>query len=241
MIRLARSPVFVMIFVSVFLCFVTGCERTVTKYDENGKPYDEKEFDAWGTLGAVILTSIALGAIAAAASSSGDGSYLFNQDKPMLAYAGNKGVVTDASSGLYSSVKTFKIVDAEGRLISTHSIDIDKLMVSRPLVDVRNVQVSCEINKESARRIVQEIAKAGNLRSMPSSIKTDVSFSSDEKGVLRLGAVSIAKEKSLNNRISELTVMSEKGIYNVTASLPEKAESPDAEQGHLSITVSNLN
>lgn len=239
-LKFMTHPVIVVFTAFAFLFLVTGCERTVTKYDSDGKPYTDKEFDPWGTIGGILITGLVLGAIAAAASSSG-GSYLHNQNRPMLAYAGNRGYITDASSGMYSSARWFKLVDSKGNVISRHLIDVDRLMVSRSLVNISDVQITSKINKKLLRELVQEIAKANNLSSVPDSVKTEISYLGGEESTLRMDAVSIPRDKSKESNISELTVMSEKGIYRVSASMPEKGESQNNASSHLSITVSSLN
>ncbi len=188
-------------------------------------------------MAAYVLGVIIMGAIVAAASSGG-GAYLYNPNKPMLAYAGNKGFITDASSGLYNSVKCFKLVDAEGNLISEHLIDIDKLMASKSLVNVSDVQVSSKVDKRILRKLVQEIAKTNNLNSVPRAIKTDISYLAGKENTLRVDTVSIPEVKSSDNRISELTVMSERGIFKVSTALNEKSDRQ--EEGQLSVTVSQL-
>jgi hypothetical protein len=231
------SPILV-IFVSVaFLFLVTGCEKAVTYYDKDGKPYTVKEPDPWGTIGAVILTLFVVGAIAAGAS-SGDGASLPVEHKTMFAYAGNKGIVYDAPSGIYNSVKCFKLIDSQGNIISEHLIDVDKLIASRSLVDVSDVQVSAKVNKRMLKKLVDEIAKANNLKSVPDTIKTEISCSADEKNTLMVNSVSIPADKGNENRISELMVMSEKGIFKVSTAMNENL-SQDA--GRLSVTVSQLN
>lgn len=239
-LKFLTHPALVLFTAFAFLFLVTGCTRTVTKYDANGKPYTDTEPDPWGTIGAFIITCLVLGGIAAAASSGG-GSALPVEHKTLLAYAGNRGYITDASSGMIHSAKWFKLVDAKGNVISRHLIDVDRLMASRSLVTLSDVQITSKINKKLLRELVQEIAKANNLNSVPDSVKTEISYLGGEESTLRMDAVSIPKDKSNENRISELTIMSEKGIYRVTASMPEKAESENNLASHLSITVSSLN
>lgn len=240
-LKLLTHPALVLFTAVTFIFLITGCERTVTKYDENGKPYTDKEFDPGGTLAAFVITVLVLGGIAAAASSSGGGTYLHNQNRPMLAYAGNRGYLTDASSGMYSSAKSFKLVDSEGNLISEHLIDVDRLMASKSLVNISDVQISSHVNKTLLRKLVKEIARANNLTSIPGAVKANVSYFSSEGNEFRLNGVSIPKNKSKESSIAELTVMSEKGICRATASLPEKTELQTNLSRDFTITVSTLN
>lgn len=231
-------PVIVIFTIFAFSFLMTGCDRTVTKYDANGKPYSATEPDPGGTLAAYILTVIILGSIVACASSSGGGAHLDNPNRPMFAYAGNKGYITDASSGMYNPVKCFKIVDREGNIVSEHMIDVDKLLASRSVVNVSDVQVSSRINKKALESLVSEIAKANNLNSMPDSIKTEVSLA-DNGRTLEIDDVSIPQIMEQENRNSRLTVISERGVFKVSAGLNEKPDSQEA--GQLSVTVSQLN
>ena len=230
------NPVLVVFTVVTFLFLTTGCNRTVTKYDANGKPYSEEEFDPWGTVGAVVLTMFVFGAIAAAAAPGG--SSLPVEHETMFAYAGNKGIIYDARSGIYNPVKRFRLTDSEGNLISEHFINIDKLMANRPVVNVSDVQASVKVNEKMLKKLVNEMAKANNLKSVPGAIKTEISFRTDEKNTLSIGAVSIPEDKSQESRVSELTVTSEEGVYKVSTILNEK---PWGEAGQLSVTVSQLN
>lgn len=231
------NPVLVIFTAAAFLFLVTGCTRTVTKYDANGKPYDTQEPDYWGTIGGIILTGLVIGGIAAAASSGG-GSSLSNQNKTMLAYAGNRGYLTDAPSGIYNSVKCFKLVDADGNIISEHLIDVDKLLASKSLVNVHEVQLSSAVNMRILRKLAREVAKANNLSTLPNAVKTDISYLTDAENTLKVNRVSIPVVSGKESNASELTLMSEKGIFKVSTSLHEKSNS---ESGQLSITVSKLN
>lgn len=231
------NPVLV-IFTSVaFLFLITGCTRTVTKYDANGKPYDTQEPDYWGTIGGIILTGLAIGAIAAVADSN-SGSSLPNHHKTMLAYAGNKGIVYDVSPGMYNSVKCFRIMDADGNIISEHLIDVDKLLASKSLVNVREVQLSSAVNMRMLRKIARDVAKANNLSTLPNAVKTDISYLADAENTLKVNRVSIPVVSGEGSNTSELTLMSEKGIFKISTSLHDKS---NLESEQLSITVSKLN
>ncbi|MDP1854245.1 MAG: hypothetical protein Q8L26_08615 [Candidatus Omnitrophota bacterium] len=233
-------PVLVLFIATAFLFFTTGCERAVTYYDKDGKPYTVKETDPWMTIGGILLTCIIIGAIAASADSSSgaSGACLPNQGRVMLAHAGNKGIVYDVSSGMYNPVKCFKLMDAEGNVISEHLIDVDRLLANRSFVNVSDVQVSSKVDKTMLRKLAQEIAKANNLNSMPNSIKTDISFA-DNGRILKVNDVSIPVKDSQESRNSGLTVISERGVFRVSAGLNEKPDSQEA--GQLSVTVSQLN
>ena len=238
-------PVLVLFIATAFLFFTAGCEKAVTYYDKDGKPYTVKEADPWMTIGGILLTCIIIGAIAASADSSSgasssgaSGVCLPNQGRVMFAHAGNKGIVYDVSSGMYNPVKCFKLMDAEGNVISEHLIDVDRLLANRSFVNVSDVQVSSKVDKTMLRKLAQEIAKANNLNSMPNSIKTDISFA-DNGGVLKVNDVSIPVNDSQESRNSGLTVISERGVFKVSAGLNEKSDSPEA--GQLSVTVSQLN
>ena len=239
-------PVLVLFIATAFLFFTAGCERAVTYYDKDGKPYTVKEADPWMTIGGILLTCIIIGAIAASADSSSgasssgaSGVCLPNQGRVMFAHAGNKGIVYDVSSGMYNPVKCFKLMDAEGNVISEHLIDVDRLLANRSFVNVSDVQVSSKVDKTMLRKLAQEIAKANNLNSMPNSIKTDISYLADEENTLKVDAVSIPVKDSQKSRNSGLTVISERGVFKVSAGLNEKLGSQEA--GQLSVTVSQLN
>src|SRR3989338_7754404 len=236
--RFLVHPVLIMLVIVAFSLLATGCTRTVTKYDKDGKPYSEQETDPVATLAAVILGSLILGAISIAAA--GGGSYLPGQNRPMFADAGGN-VMSDFSSRnfTFSSVRCIKLMDAQGNLISKHVIDVDKLRAGGSLVNISDVQISSEINKKALRRLANEIAKANNLTSVPKSVKTEVSYFSGSEDVMRLDAVSIPKDRIPEKGDSELTVMSDRGIYKTTTTLNENQQEEDSRQ--LSITVSNLN
>lgn len=231
------NPVLVIFTAAAFLFLVTGCERTVTMYDKDGKPYSAKEPDPWGTIAGIILTGLVIGAIAVAADSN-SGSCLPNQHETMLAYAGNKGIVYDVSPGMYSSVKCFRIMDADGNLISEHLIDVDKLLASKSLVNLSDVQLSSAVNMRMLRKLAREVAKANNLSTLPNAVKTDISYLADAENTLKVNRISIPVVDGKKSNASELTLMSEKGIFKISTSLHEKSNS---ESEQLSITVSKLN
>ena len=238
-LKFTTHPVLVVFTAIAFLFLVTGCTRTVTKYDSEGKPYSDTEPDPWGAIGGIILTALILGAIAASANSDSDtGSFLYGE-RPLFAYAGNKDSVTDVSSCKHSSVKCFKLVDAQGNLISKHLIDINKLQFYGSLVDISEVQISADVDKRMLKKITQEIAKANNLKSVPNSLKAEVSFIG--KGdTLKVDAVTVTEMKASEENISELTLVSNKGIYRVTTTLPQNSESQRCKPNQLNVTVSQL-
>lgn len=237
--RLLGNPILVMFVIVAFSFLATGCEKTVTKYDKDGKPYDAKEFDPVASLAALVLWTIGLSALAAVAA--GSGSSLPNQHESMLAFAGSQDVVTDVPSGMSSSLRCIKFIDSKGNLIGKQVIDVDKLRASRSIVNISDVQISSEIDEKVLKDFIHEIAKANNITSLPDSIKAEISFT-DEKDTLRIDAVSIPKGKDSEDTISELTVMSNKGIiYKATTTLPEKSDSKEYEHGQMSVTVNRLN
>lgn len=235
--RFLTHPILVIFTAAAFLFLVTGCEKAVTYYDKDGKPYTVKEPDPWGTIGGILLTCIIIGAIAAAADSNADSnsvSSLSNRHGTMFAYAGNKSFVTDASSGMYSSAKCFELLDMEGNTVSRHRIDMDKLQTSKPLVDISEVQVSIEVNKRTLRKLVREIKRTSNLSSVPESIKADVSFLPDESDALKINAVSTPQpETDSGGKISELILASPHGFYRIISV-------PDRKSGRVGVTVSQL-
>ncbi len=229
--RILSNPVLIMFIAVAFLFTVTGCEKTVTKYKADGTPYTEQEFDPVASLAAFLIFSIGVGALAAVAA--GSGSSLPNQHESMFAFAGSQDVVTDVPSGMSSSLRCIKFIDSKGNLIGRQVIDVDKLRASKSFVNISDVQVSSEINEKVLKDFVSGIAKANNITSLPDSIKADVSWMTDESGVLKINTVNVPQVATdSDGRASKLVVATEQGFYSIT-SVPDRA-------GHISVTVSQL-
>lgn len=230
-------PALVILTAVCFLFLVAGCEKAVTYYDKDGKPYTVKEQDPWGTIGAIILTAIILGAIAASADSNSDGTTFLHGERPLFAYAGNRGFITDAHSGMHNPAKSFRIVDRKGNFISEHCIDVDKLLASRALVNLSEVQLYSMVDKKALKKLVSEAMTFNNLEHVPKAVRTNMSYVAGEN-VLRVSDISIPAITGQEKGVSELTVMSENGIYKVTTALNEKSGQGT---GQFSVTVSQLN
>lgn len=231
--KFSTHPILVMFTVVAFLFLATGCERTVTMYDKDGKPYTVKEFDPWMTIGGILLTCIVISVIAYSLEPD-DSSFLY-KERPLFAYAKTQDVMSDALPGMITGGKWIRLVDSHDNLISEHLIQLNKLQLSTPLVNMSEVQLSAEVDEQALKNLIRNIAKANKLNSIPSSIKADVSLLSGESDVVRINAISVSQpEADLGSRASGLILVSEHGLYRVTTI-------PDKEPGQFSITVSQLN
>lgn len=229
-IKFLTHPVLVVFTTVTFLFLVTGCERTVTKHDSQGKPYDTTEFDPAATLCAVILWALVLGAIAASGSDSGT---FLHEEKPLLAYAKTQDVMTDALPDTNIHAKLIQVVDLQGNLISRHLISLDRLQLGRQVINLSEIQLSTEINQQALKSLIRNIAETNSLNSFASSIEADVSWLSDY--TIKINAVNMPQfGNDSTNRVSELTLASEHGLYHITAI-------PDKESTHISVKVSQVN
>jgi len=233
--KFLTHPILVMLTVIAFSFLVTGCERTVTKYDANHKPYTAKEFDPWMTIGGIILTCLVIGALAAAAADSGSGgsSYIYER-RPLYARAVNKNVMSDVSVGLSAYGKWILVVDANDKLISKHLIQLNRSQLAQKTLSLSDVQLSSKINEEALKDLMRDIAKTSKLKQIPESIRANVSFLHDEPNALKINTVSLPEiEANSDGKISEFILTSLHGIYRITSV-------PDKDSKGVSITVSQL-
>jgi len=210
---------------------MTGCERTVTKYDGTGKPYSEKEFDPWMTIGGLILTGLALTAIAFAAE--GSGSKLLSDDKELLAYAPSGNTANDALPLLSGKARWIEMLDPHGNLLSRHLMRTDRLKTGEQLLNISEVQVSSDINEEVLRNLMEEFT-ASQGQEVPEAIQVRVSFVGDEQGVLRIKSLDGVKKDAVRPG-STVTrfITSPLGVFRVDAA--------GGMSGEIEVTVSQLN
>lgn len=213
-----------------FAFCMTGCERTVTKYDETGKPYSEKEFDPWMTIGGFILFGIILGGVIYAAEVNS--SELLDEDKTLLAYAPSGNTASDALPLLSGKARWIEVLDPHGNLLSRHLIRTDRLNAGEQLLNMSEVQVSSDINEEVLRDVMGEFA-ASQGQEVPEAIQARVSFVGDGTGVMKISRLSSVGKEHRAGTTATRIITSPFGVFRV--------DTVGSVSGEIEVTVSQLN
>jgi hypothetical protein len=88
----------------LLLASTPSCTSPVQRFSPDGTPYTVDEFDGWKTLGLVLITSVVIGAVAAAneEDQSGDG-YYYREDSSC--FPGHALVLTPSGSTAIQDIK----------------------------------------------------------------------------------------------------------------------------------------
>ena len=214
-----------------FAFCMTACERTVTKYDETGKPYSEKEFDPWMTIGGFILFGIILGGVIYAAEVNSSG--LLDEGNSLLAYAPSGNTASDALPLLSGKARWIEVLDPQGNLLSRHLIRTDRLGRAEELVNPAEIQLSSEINEQVLKHLVGELAQLHGAGSVPKTLKARLAVLDAGEARLQIKSVEVSKDSVTASGPARL-FMSPAGIFRVTGTA-------DSLTNEIEVTLSQLN
>ena len=230
---------FVAVFLIVaFMSLTVACERSVTRYDDNGKPYNSKEFSSMETVGAIVLLMLVLGALAA--SGSGSGGSNLHEEGDMFAHLNNNNAMTDALSKIDNTM-WIQIEDDKGNIISQHLINPDALQSDMGIINMSDIELASEINKDVLRKLIKDISRDNNLNSIPETIRADISILLDKPNVLRISGVNVLSESNLDKGDSVIILDTGHGLYQSIVKATEKIQSFSERSKQYSIVVNQLN
>lgn len=204
---------FLAVFIIVaFLGLTSACERTITKYDPNGKPYHAKEFSAGQSLAALLMALLVFGLFIRVASSNNnfDGTFLYNDEKLTASLKNNESV----SDSLLNEphMKWVKVVDSEGNLIGRQMIDLRKLSGSEKIISHLDTQLSSVIDEPALMKLINDNSLGKDINSIPKSIEIEASYVPAEMKII-IKTVNINPKTDLRRGDSVLIYDSGRGIY----------------------------
>jgi hypothetical protein len=140
-----------------------GCTKSVTKYRPDGTPYTVKEEDWVGTLAAVVLFFIVLGAMAVANSDSPN----LNDEGELQDPQGNEGKFRLASSNpkrtlpIRGTVEKVSVTDRSGKLLVT--VDAFENVEHKDLEAAESLLASAQISDLQKPILIHLMQKNPNL------------------------------------------------------------------------------